>query len=151
MLNKEPDMAYIFVKHIHIVGIMVFVSSLVLEHMLIKPKMSPAEVGKVAIVDAVYGASATIVLIAGLVLWFFVGKGSDFYTSNPVFHTKVAIFVLAALLSIYPTIFFIKNRKSTLQAVSIPKSIVLIVRLELLMVLLLPLFAVLMAQGYGLA
>jgi putative membrane protein len=144
-------MAYIFVKYIHIVGIMVFVSSLVLEHMLIKPKMSPTEIGKVAIVDLVYGVSATTVLIAGLLLWFVVGKGANFYTPNPVFHAKVGIFVLVALISIYPTIFFIKNRRSTLQLVSMPKSIVMIVRFELLMVLLLPLLAVLMAQGYSLA
>jgi len=143
-------MAYIFVKYLHIVAIMVFVSSLVLEHVLMKPKMSPAELGRVAITDLLYGVSATIIFMTGLVLWLVVGKGSDFYSSNPVFHAKVTIFVLIALVSIYPTIFFIKNRRSSLQVVPLPKPIVMMVRIELLMVLLLPLLAVLMAQGYGL-
>ena len=144
-------MAYIIVKYFHIVGVMVFFASLVLEHLLIKPKMSPAEIGKVAIADLVYGASATFVLVAGLVLWFMVGKGSAFYTANPVFHAKVTIFVLVALLSIYPTVFFLKHRKSSAPVVAVPKAIIMIVRVELLMLLLVPLLAVLMAQGYGLA
>ncbi len=144
-------MAYIFVKYLHIVAIMVFVSALVLEHVLMKPKMSSAEMGRVAITDFVYGMSATVIFITGLVLWLAVGKGSDFYSSNPVFHAKVTIFVLVALVSVYPTIFFIKNRRSSSQVVLLPKPIVMMVRFELLMVLLLPLLAVLMAQGYGLA
>src|SRR5690606_1451885 len=149
--NKEPGMAYVALKYIHIVGIMALVSALVVEHLLIKPRMPPAEFRKLAMADLVYGVSATIIFMSGLALWFFAGKGSDFYIANPVFHAKVSIFMLVALLSIYPTVCFLKNRRVAAQEVFLPKSLGMIVRIELLMVLLLPLLAVLMAQGHGLA
>lgn len=143
-------MTYVLVKYVHIAGILVLFASLVLEHALIKPKMSQAEIGRIAIADLIYGASAAVVLIAGLLLWLVAGKGQGFYTHNPVFHAKIGIFVLVALASIYPTLFFIKNRKSESPTISVPRSITMIVRLELLLILLLPLLAILMAQGYGL-
>ena len=39
-------------------------------------------------------------------------KGSDFYLHNPWFHGKFGAFVLAALLSIYPTLAFLRWRKA---------------------------------------
>lgn len=143
-------MIYILIKYFHIVSIFVFFSALVLEHFLLKRELSLIEVKKLAIVDAIYGASAIAVLLAGLLLWFAVGKASGFYSANPIFHIKVALFVLVGLLSIYPTVFFIKQRKSTATSISVPASMIMMVRLELLLLLLIPLFAVLMAQGYGL-
>ena len=129
---------------------MVLVSSLVVEHMLVKSTMSPVEMRRLAVADMVYGASAAAVLIAGLLLWFYAGKGAAFYTSNPVFHVKVAVYILVAVLSIYPTVFFMKNRKSAVAVIPVPKSIIMIVRFELLMILIMPFLAVTMAQGYRL-
>lgn len=147
----ELMMAYIFVKYLHLVGILVLFSALVLEHVLIKPTMSPKELARVSAVDLVYGVAASLVLGAGLLLWFLVGKGSDFYSSNPLFHIKLGLFFLVGLISIYPTLFFLKNRKSNESEVAIPKSIIMIVRFELLMILMLPLLALFMANGIGLA
>jgi putative membrane protein len=143
-------MAYVLLKYIHFAGILVLVSAIVLQHVLIKPQLSGAEIRRLAIVDRFLGASATLVFVAGLVLWFFVGKGSAFYTSNPVFHAKVGLFVAAALSSVYPTLFFIRNARSAAIVIPVPKAVLMVVRFELLAVLLLPLLAVLMAQGYGL-
>lgn len=142
-------MAYVLVKYIHIAGIMVLAASLALEHMLVKTSMTPTELRRIAIADMVYGLSAAIVLAAGLVLWFGVGKGSAFYTHNPIFHAKVGTFILVGLASIYPTVFFARHRKATQPLVIVPPSVMMTVRVQLLLVLLLPLLAVLMAQGYG--
>jgi putative membrane protein len=68
-----------------------------------------------------------------------------------VFLTKISLFGVAALLSIYPTVFFLKHRKGPeKQSVAIPKSLRLILKIELALILLIPLLAVLMARGVGL-
>lgn len=144
-------MAFVVVKYLHMIGIMVLLASLVSEHFLIKSRMTPAEMGKVARMDIVYGISAIIVLLTGMALWFHVGKGADFFSPNLLLHAKVGIFALAALISIYPTVFFIKQRRSVEPSMVIPKAIVMCVRIELLLLLLVPLFAVLVVQGYGLS
>lgn len=144
-------MAYVVLKYLHIIAAMTLFATLVIEHMFLKREMSPRELARIATVDMIYGLSAGVVLIAGLLLWFVVGKPPAFYSLNPVFHSKVALFVLVGLLSIYPTVFFIKNRRATTPVVELPKSIIMIVRFELLLLLLIPLLAVIMAQGYGLS
>ena len=39
-------------------------------------------------------------------------KGEDFYLHNPYFHAKVGAFVLVGLLSILPTVKFMRWRKA---------------------------------------
>lgn len=143
-------MDYILVKYVHLLGVFVLFSMLVAEHLLVKSEMSNADLKKCLIVDIVYGVSVVVVLAAGLTLWFIVGKPSGFYSSNPVFHIKVGLFLLIGLLSIYPTTFFLKNRKSSASVITVPKSVVMFIRTELALLIVLPLLAVLMAQGYGL-
>ncbi len=142
-------MEYIFVKYIHFAGLLLLVSTLALEHFLVKPKMSPDEFRTLALVDMIYGVSSLIVLAAGLTLWFVVGKGASFYTANPIFHIKLSLFVLVGLLSVYPTVFFIRNRTSKQILIEVPAKIVMIIRVELLLIFVIPLLAVLMAQGVG--
>ncbi|WMW80609.1 DUF2214 family protein [Undibacterium cyanobacteriorum] len=143
-------MDYVIVKYLHMIGILVLFASLVLEHSLLRPEVSAATIKKLAIVDGIYGFSALIVMLAGLMLWFQVGKGSAFYTPNHIFHLKVGLFALVGLASIYPTAFFLKHRKTQAESIAIPKAIIMIVRCEMLAILVLPLFAVMMAQGLGL-
>lgn len=143
-------MEYVLVKYLHLLGVFVLFSSLVVEHVLVKPEMSNADLKKILAIDLIYGLSVLVVLTAGLSLWFLVGKPSGFYSSNPVFHIKVGLFLLIGLLSIYPTAFFLKNRKSSASFIALPKAVVMFIRVELLFLVLIPLLAVLMAQGYGL-
>ena len=143
-------MAYVLVKYFHIIGILVLASMLVLEHALLKRELSPAQLRKIAFYDQIYGISAVVVLTAGLSLWLLVGKDSGFYSANPVFLVKVGLFVLAGLCSIYPTIFFVKSRRSDTDVIEVPKMVIHLLRMELLLLIIIPLLAVFMAQGYGL-
>jgi putative membrane protein len=141
----------IFFRYLHFISIFAIVGSLVSEHLLLKRELSRAEIKRLSIVDAVYGIAVVILLIAGLTLWFGgVGKPAEFYSKNWIFHTKITLFVVIGLLSIYPTIFFIKNRKGDQQEiVSIPKSIFWMLRMELMLLFIMPLLAGLMARGVG--
>jgi putative membrane protein len=140
-------MDYIIIKYFHIASIMGLCSCLVLEHLMIKKQMTKEEIKKYVFVDAVYGISAVLILLTGFALWFFVGKPAEFYTQNPLIHIKVTIFILVALLSIYPTMFFLKSRKSTSEFVEPPRVIIMLVRTSLLLVMILPFLGIMMAQG----
>lgn len=144
-------MAEIFVRYFHFLGIIVLSSALICEHVLISCEMQNKQFKKLVMVDAAFGMGAAIVLVAGLLLWFQVGKPPEFYSKNWVFHLKVAIFIFVGLLSIIPTMFILRNRKSLAEKILVPSYIINIIRLEILLLVFIPLLAVLMARGYGLA
>jgi putative membrane protein len=102
-------------------------------------------------IDAVYGIAALTLLGAGLTLWLgSFGKPAVFYTKNWIFHLKLTLFACIGLLSVYPTVFFLKNRKGNPDEVlTVPKAIFWMLRLELLLLFIIPLLAGLMARGVG--
>lgn len=140
----------IFVKYIHFVCIFSIVSTVVAEHLMLKPELSRKELTRLSRIDAVYGISALVLLAAGLTLWFGVGKPASYYNHNWIFHLKITLFALVGLLSIYPTLFFVKQRKGNQEeSVVLPKGVKMCIRLELLLLFMIPLCAVLMAKGIG--
>ena len=141
----------VLVRYLHFVGIIMLGATLVAEHILLSVDTSPKKFKRLALIDGLFGASAVMVLAAGLLLWFVVGKPSVFYSHNWIFHAKLTVFVIIALLSIYPTLFFLRNRQKAADEVVVPRKLVMIIRIELTLLLLLPLLAALMAHGFGLA
>jgi len=136
------------IRYLHFIAIFGVVSTVVAEHLLIKEQMSRAEIKRLSIIDAIYGISAVSVLVMGLLLWFVVGKPAAYYNANWIFHLKVSLFLVVALLSIVPTRYLLKNRKGDLQEmVQVPGNIKMVIRLELLLLLIIPLLATLMALG----
>ena len=112
--------------------------------------MTPAELGRVAKIDAVYGIAALTLLVVGLTLWLGgISKPSVYYTKNWIFHTKITLFATIGILSIYPTAFFLKNRGKSDASIKIPASIFWMLRIELLLLFIIPLLAGLMARGVG--
>ncbi|GAB6260307.1 DUF2214 family protein [Photobacterium sp. CCB-ST2H9] len=143
-------MLEIVIRYCHFLGIFVLFAVLVAEHLLIKRRMTAEEMHRLARLDALYGVSAVVVLLAGLGLWFLVGKPASFYSANPVFHAKLTLFVIVAGLSVFPTVFFLKHRRTTRESVPVPPIILIAIRLEILLLLVIPFLAVLMARGVGL-
>lgn len=141
----------IIFRYLHFASIFVIVSTLVVEHLLLKKEIPRSEVARLAKVDAIYGLAALTLLGAGLTLWFSgIGKPTEFYSQNWIFHTKITLFALVGILSIYPTVFFLKNRKGNPEeTVFVPKIIFWMLRIELLLLFLMPLLAGLMAKGVG--
>ena len=140
-------MDYYLIKYLHLLGVLGVVATVAMESVLVKDKVSNHTMKQLSKIDAVYGLSSILVLLGGLGLWFWVGKPSEFYTSNLLLHIKIGLFVIVGLLSIYPTVFFIKNRKSDLDEIIIPKLILRLIYIELLILILLPFLAVFVAEG----
>ena len=140
----------IILRYVHFISIFGIVGSLVSEHLLLKKEMTPAELSRLSKIDAVYGLAALTLLGVGLSLWLSgVGKPSIYYTQNWIFILKISLFATIGLLSIYPTIFFLKNRGSKEEKIKIPPAIFWMLRFELLILFIIPLLAGLMAKGVG--
>ena len=112
---------------------------------------------KLTVVDGIYGISSVVLVTTGLLRVFYFGKGDAYYFANWVFILKFSLFILVGLLSIYPTVLFLKLnkklKKSTETSIEIPRFSLIkgIVISEILIILIIPLLAILMAQGVGLA
>jgi putative membrane protein len=143
----------IILRYLHFISIFAIVGSLVSEHLLLKNSLSRRELDRLSKIDAVYGLAALVLLGVGMTLWLGgIGKPTDFYSKNPIFHVKLTLFVLIGILSIYPTVFFLKNRKGDPEEeIAVPKGIFWSLRLELLLLFAIPILAGLMAKGIGFA
>tara|TARA_B100001964_G_C13884825_1_gene444572 strand:- start:203 stop:634 length:432 start_codon:yes stop_codon:yes gene_type:complete len=137
---------FIIVRYLHFLGIILLTSTLVLENFLFSNNLKNNIIKKLLLIDGLYGLSAILTFITGFILWFYVGKPSEFYTTNPIFHIKLTLFMVVVVLSIFPTVFLFRNRKSTSEVI-VPKYIRLIKRHELMFLIMIPLVAVLMAYG----
>lgn len=142
-------MVELFIRYAHFVGIFLLASMLIAENILLSNVLSKKELGKLVVIDGIYGVSAIITLVAGLLLWLAVGKPSEFYSGNPIFHVKLGLFILLALLSIPPTVFLLKNRNTQQNEIVVPSYVLLVAKIEVITLLVLPLLAVFMARGYG--
>jgi putative membrane protein len=142
----------IIVAWIHYVAIMLLIASLLGEHLLLKPELTAPEARTVQRLDIIYGASATIVLVTG-VLRMFLEKGVAYYNHQVAFHILFGIFIIVALLSIYPTMTFLRWRSDTRAGRGQQldrnrfKKIQMIHRVEMTLLLLAPFFATWMAHG----
>jgi putative membrane protein len=142
----------IIVAWIHYVAIMLLIASLLGEHLLLKLEMTASEARTVQRLDIVYGSSAALVLITGI-MRMFLEKGVAYYNHHIAFHILFGIFIIAAVLSIYPTRLYLRWRSDTgagLGQQLAPaqfKKIQMIVRVEMTLLLLAPFFATWMAHG----
>jgi putative membrane protein len=128
---------------------------LTVELILCRPGLSAAHVRALPRLDIGYFVAALVALASGLLRVFFYAKGWPFYVSNPIFWVKMALYLAVALVSIAPTIAFIRWRRvlgSGAKALPAPADIARVrrlVHLELGLLALIPLMAVLMARGIG--
>lgn len=138
---------------IHYLAIFLLIVAMTAQTVLLRPTLTTPTLRRLAIYDRVYAASAIAVLITGLLRLILGAKGAAFYMANPWFHAKIGVFILIALCSIPPTIAFIKwNKQAKLDATYLPAPLQIKhtrrwVMAEAHLLVLLPLFATLMARG----
>ena len=139
-------------RYLHFLSILTIAATVFGEYLLLKPVMTRKEIGRLSKIDAFYGLAAIVLLGAGLTLWFGgISKPTFNYSKNWIFHLKVGLFAFVGILSIYPTVFFIKQRKGdAAETITIPSKLIWMIRLELILLLIIPLLATLMARGIGL-
>jgi putative membrane protein len=101
------DLGLAIVHHITVFGL---VALLAMEGVMLRDAtVDPARLTKV---DAGYGLVAGLAVVIGICRVIWGGKGWAFYEANPFFWAKMGLFVLMALVSIGPTLLFIRWRRA---------------------------------------
>jgi putative membrane protein len=145
----EPLLAYL-----HYLAIIFTAGFLTAEMAICRPGLGAEQVRLLPRLDILFFVSALLALGTGLLRLFFYAKGVGFYLPNPFFITKMALYLAIALISIKPTLAFIRWRKTLLSAAALPSTDAVagarrLIHLELALLALMPLMAVLMARGIG--
>jgi putative membrane protein len=140
---------------VHHLAAFALVAALTLQFALIREELTFRSARRLQVADAIVGVSALIVLVVGFLRVFYFEKGSAYYFHNGAFIAKISLFVLVALLSIYPTVTFLSWRpamkEGRLPAVDLAKvrRVRAIIHWELAGAVLIILCAALMARGIG--
>ncbi|MBS7806550.1 DUF2214 family protein [Variovorax sp. PCZ-1] len=95
----------------HHIVLLLLVSVLGGEALLLRQPPSESILRTLGRVDALYGLSALALLIIGSVRLSAGAKDISFYSGNPVFWIKIAVFVIIGLISIVPTVRFIRWKR----------------------------------------
>jgi putative membrane protein len=141
----EPLVAYL-----HYVSIILTGGFLVAELLLCRVGITSEQARRLSAIDVAFFVSALAALATGLLRLFFYAKGVGFYTGNPVFWAKMALYVIIAALSITPTRAFIRwKRAGAAPAAEEIAGARRLIHIELALLALMPLMAVLMARGIG--
>lgn len=146
----------VVLAYIHYISFALAMALLVQEWSLLKDvPQKPGLLRRLSVVDGLYGLAALGSLGSGLLRASLTEKGWGYYLHNGFFHGKLTLFVLAALLSLYPTIYFVRKRKTAddaqLEAADLAtlKRIKRCLLIEMHLYALIPLLATLLARGYG--
>ena len=140
---------------LHHLAAFTLVAALAVEVALFKPPLSLVQAQRLLRTDNVYGVSAGVLLVVGLLRVTYFEKGPAYYWHDAFFLIKLAAFLAAGLLSIHPTVTFLSWKKS-LKAGIVPevaaarvRSVRLCLLLELSAIVVILGCAALMARGFG--
>ena len=149
-MTLEAILAYL--HFLAILTMVVFISS---EAALCRVEwLNKAVVERLARIDMVYGMAAMTVLATGIARTVWGVKGSSWYWTNPLLHLKLTLFIAIGLISIFPTITYLRWRKAlrasgTLPAEAEVRKTRKLVMIQAHLLVLIPLAAVFLARGFG--
>lgn len=137
----------------HFVAILSVVVFLTSEAALCRSEwLNAAVVRRLARLDVIYQAAAIAVLLTGLARTWWGVKGMGWYWHQPLLHIKLTLFVLIGLISIKPTLAFMRWRKQLDATGALPneaevRGVRRLVMIEAHLLVLVPLAATLLARG----
>ena len=131
------------------------VAALAVEVALFKPPLSLSQARRLQRTDLIFGVAAGAVLVIGALRVAYFEKPSTYYLHDVYFLAKLAAFLAAGLVSIYPTMTFL-SWSPTLNAGRVPevsiartRRVRMCLMLELTLIIVILACAALMARGFG--
>jgi putative membrane protein len=118
-------------------------------------KLTRDDVERVAKVDLWYGILAAAIIVVGFTRAYMAAKGWAYYSINVYFWAKIGFFAIVGLLSIVPTVVFIRWRRRARADAGFSPGLEDIRRVrrylwaEAALFGLIPVLAAAMARGYG--
>ena len=149
-MTLEAILAYLHL--LAILTMVVFISS---EAALCRVQwLNAAVVERLAKIDRVYGIAALAVIATGVARTVWGVKGTAWYWTHPLLHLKLTLVVVIAVVSIFPTLTFIRWRKALRADGSLPGEADIrkarkLVMVQAHLIAVVPLVAVFLARGFG--
>jgi len=141
--------------YLHFTAIFLLFAFMTVEVMLMRGALDQAAVRLLGRVDIWYFGSAIAALITGMLRLGFGAKGSDFYLSSWPIYVKVGLFIAVGLISIQPTMVFMRWKKAFDHDPAFRvgdeerRRVRKYLMIEVHLAALIPIFAVIMARGLG--
>lgn len=148
-------MTEVLVVYLHFAAMILIAVSLAIEYLICVPGLARERMRLLARIDLLYLIAAILALATGVARLIWFGKGAGFYLYNPVFYIKLALFVAVGLISVPPTMQYlrwVRMLKTGAGAVAADFEVLRARRYllaELVLFAFIPLLAVLMARGIG--
>lgn len=141
--------------YLHFAAIFTLFAFMTVQAMLLRGPLDERIVRLLGRADIWVAGSAGAVLVTGFLRAGLGAKGGDFYFNAWPIYVKIALFIAVALISIKPTLAFIRWRKAYQQDAkwSVPAAehaaMRKLVMVEVHLAAMIPLVAVIMARGLG--
>ena len=148
-------MTEVLVVYLHFASMILIAVFLAIEYLICVPRLAQERVKLLARIDLLYLIAAVLALATGVARLAWFGKGAGFYLHNPVFYIKLALFVAVGLISVPPTMQYLRwMRMLKSGAITVAADFEVLrarryVLVELVLFAFIPLLAVLMARGIG--
>ena len=97
--------------YLHFTAIFLLFAFMTVEVMLLRGALEAAQIRLLGRVDLWYFGSAIAALLTGFLRLMFGAKGADFYLSGWPVYVKLGLFVAVAVVSVQPTLTFIRWRR----------------------------------------
>ena len=102
----------------HFIAFFGIASALTLQIALVRPSPDIDTAKRIQRADRAYGMMAGLMLLFGFLRVFYFEKGPDYYFSNTFFMIKLGVFLVVGLMSIYPTVTYLRWSKEIKQGVA---------------------------------
>ncbi|HYL23284.1 MAG TPA: DUF2214 family protein, partial [Burkholderiales bacterium] len=99
-----------FFAFLHHLAAFTLVAALAVEFVLLRGELTATRARQILSADRLYGISAGLILVIGFARVFRFEKGAHYYFHSIPFIAKLSLFAVVGLLSIYPTLQFLKWR-----------------------------------------
>ena len=139
----------------HFLAFFALTAALVLQLALIGGPLGVDIARRIRRADRAAGLSAVLVLVFGFLRVFQFERGSDYYFSNVFFAFKLSLFVIAAVISLFPTTRYLRWNRELAQGIAPQIDAATVQRIksaihwQLVMIMGILLCASLMAKGLG--
>ena len=96
------------VLYLHVLSFMLTYGAAAAEYALLRGLVDARTIRSLSTVDAMDGLAAVGVFETGVLQVLYFGKGLSYYLQSPVLWSKVVLFTLVGVASIYPTLTFLR-------------------------------------------
>lgn len=141
--------------YLHFIAIFMLFAFMTAQAMMLRQPLDAPRIRLLGRIDLWYFGSATAALLTGFLRLGLGAKGADFYLSSWPIYVKIALFVVVGVISVSPTLAFVRWRRSLdhdaawLPAPEEQKRFRRLVMVQLHLAALIPAVAVLMSRGLG--